>query len=79
VKQAWAHEIWDKGCNNTRQPAEIKNSIRKLSECMDRKLDMSITVVHKKIYCIKARLEAKATALEGRTKREKWKLAMIET
>jgi hypothetical protein len=38
---------------------------------MYRKLDTSITVVHKEIDCIKARLEAKATALEGRINKGK--------
>jgi hypothetical protein len=38
---------------------------------MDRKLDTSIAVMHKKIDCIVAKLEAKATALEGRINREK--------
>jgi hypothetical protein len=51
--------------------AEMKDSIRKLSERLDRKLDMSIAVVHKNIDCIKARLEAKAPELEGRIDKEK--------
>jgi hypothetical protein len=61
LRQAWARELWDKECSNTRQPAEIKDSIKKLSERMDRKLDTSIAVIHKKIDCIEARLEAKTT------------------
>jgi hypothetical protein len=46
---------------------------------MDRKLGTSISVIHKKINCIEGRLEAKATALEGRINKEKRKLTMMET
>jgi hypothetical protein len=54
----------------TRQSAELKDSIRKLSERMDRKLETSIAETHKKIVSVEARLEASATAMEGKCNRD---------